>query len=95
MKELWVKFKGIQLEKEQYTCISFNSLEVLRGPVVKCLIRNTGIQGPSRTRSSGFFVGVSFGKTLQSPSLVLLKLIKDMNTVSCLSDMTEILLNVT
>ena len=44
---------------------------VLRGSVVKCLTRNPGVLGSSRTGSSGFFVGVSLGKTLQSPSLVL------------------------
>ena len=35
---------------------------------------------------------VSLGKTLQSPSLVLVKPRKDMNKVSCRRDMTEILL---
>ena len=40
----------------------------------------------------GFFVEVSLVKTLQSPSLVLVKLRKDMNNVSCCRDMTEILL---
>ena len=40
----------------------------------------------------GFFVGVSLGKTLQSPSLVLVKPRKDMNNVSCCRDITEILL---
>ena len=38
------------------------------------------------------FVGVSLGKTLQNPSLVLVKLRKDINNVSCRHDMTEILL---
>ena len=36
-----------------------------------------------------FFVGVSLDKTLQSPSLVLVKPRKDMNNASCRSDMTK------
>ena len=40
----------------------------------------------------GFFVGVSFGKTLQRPSVVLVKPRKDMNNANCRRDMTEILL---
>ena len=35
---------------------------------------------------------MSLGKTLQSPSLILVKARKDMNNVSCRRDMTEILL---
>ena len=47
---------------------------VLLGSVVKCLIRNRGILGSSRTGSSGlFFVGVPLSKTLQNPSLALMK----------------------
>ena len=65
---------------------------ILHGPVVKCLTLNPGVLGLSGTGSSGLFVGVSLGKTLQSPSLVLVKPRKDMNNVSCCSDMTEILL---
>ena len=42
-----------------------------------------GSWGSSRTISSGFFAGVSIGKTLQSPSLVLMKPRKDMNNESC------------
>ena len=61
------------------------------GPAVKCLTRNPGVLGLSRTGSSEF-VGMSLGKTLQSPSLVLVKPRKDMNNVSCHCDMTEILL---
>ena len=38
------------------------------------------------------FVVVSLGKTLQSPSLVLVKPRKDMNNVSFGRDMTEIML---
>ena len=55
----------------------------LRGSVVKCLTRNHGVLGSSCTGSSGFFVGVSLGKTLHNPSLALVKLRKDMNNVSC------------
>ena len=59
---------------------------VLRGSVVKCLTRNPEVLGSSRSGSSGFFVGVSLGETLQSPSLVLVKAWKDMNNVSCRHD---------
>ena len=59
---------------------------VLRGSVVKSLTCNPGILGLSRTGSSEFFLVVSLGKTLQNPSLVL---VKDMNNVSCHRDMTE------
>ena len=57
---------------------------VVRGSVVKCLTRNPGVLGSSRTGSSGFFTGVSLGKTLQSPSQVdlLVKARKDMNNVA-------------
>ena len=68
---------------------------VLRGSVVKCSTHNPGVPGSSCTGSSVFFfVGVSLGKTLESPSLVLVKPGKDMNSVSCRRDMTEILLKV-
>ena len=67
---------------------------VPHGSVVKCLIHNPGVLGSSHTRSSGFFVGVSLGKALLSPSLVLAKSRKDMNNVNCRRDMTEILLKV-
>ena len=60
--------------------------------VVKCLTSNPRVPCSSRTGSCGFFVGVYLGKILQSPSLVLVKPRKDMNNVSCCSDMTEILL---
>ena len=54
--------------------------------VVKCSTRNPGVLLLS------FFVDVSLGKKLQSPSLVLVKPRKDSNNVSCHCDMTEILL---
>ena len=79
-------------ENENWVCI--HQPGVLRGSVVKCLTRNQGVQGSSRTGSSEFFVGVSLGKILQSPSLVLVKPRKDMNNVNCRRDMTEILLKV-
>ena len=69
-----------------------SQLGVPRGSVVMCLTRNPEVLGLSRTGSSGFFVGVSLDKMLQSPSLVLVKPRKDMNNVSCRRDMTEILL---
>ena len=61
---------------------------VLRGSVVKCLTCNPGVLGSSHTESSEFFVGVTLGKTLRSPSLVLVKPRKDMNNVNCCRDMT-------
>ena len=62
----------------------------LRGSVVKCLTRYPGVLGSNRTGSFGFFVRVSLGKTLQSPSLVLVKPRKEMNNVCCRRDSTEI-----
>ena len=50
-----------------------------------------GFPGSSRTGSSGAFMRVTLGKTLQSPSLLLVKPRKEMNNVSCRRDMTEIL----
>ena len=52
-----------------------------RGSVVMCLIRNPGVLDSSCMGCSEFFVGVSLGKTLQSPSIVLVKPRKDMNNV--------------
>ena len=67
---------------------------VLHGSVVKCLAGNPGVRGMSSTGSSGFFMEVSLGKTLQSPSLVhvLMKPRMDLNNVRCSLHMTEILL---
>ena len=65
---------------------------VLRGSVVKCLTRNIVVLGSSRTESTGFFVEVSAGKALQSPSLLLVKPRKDMNNVGCRTDITEMVL---
>ena len=60
--------------------------------VVECLTCNHGVMGLGCTGSSGFFVGVSLDKTLQSISQVLVKPRKDMNNVNCRRDMTELLL---
>ena len=66
--------------------------KVPHGSVVKCLTRNPGVLGWSRTESSGFVRGSVLGQDTSEPSLVLVKPRKDMNDVSCHSDMTEILL---
>ena len=68
-------------------------LGLLSGSVTECLTRNQAALGASCTGSSVCFIGVSLGKTLHSPSLMLVKPMKDMNNVSChMNDMTEILL---
>ena len=87
-------FTGTFVKKTLLTSVTITNqallaLGVQRGSVVKCLTRNSGLLGSSRTGSSGFFVGVSLGKILQSPSLVLVKLRKDMNNVSYRRDMTN------
>ena len=46
---------------------------VPRGSVVRCLTRNPGVLGSSRTRSSGFFRGSVLGQDTSEPSLVLVK----------------------
>ena len=74
------------------TCDISSLARVPRGPVVKCLTRNPGVLGSSRTRSSELFRGSVLGKDTSEPSLVLVKPRKDMNNVSCRGDMTEILL---
>ena len=61
-----------------------------RGSVVKCLTHNSGVLDSSHTGSSGFFMGISSGKTLRSPSLLQIKSRKDKNDVSYSRDMTEI-----
>ena len=52
---------------------SFTILRVPRGSVVKCLTRNSGVLGSSRTKSSGFFRGSVLGQDTSEPSLVLVK----------------------
>ena len=69
-----------------------NTEGVLRCSVVECLTRNTGVLDATSTGSSGFFLGMSLGKALRSPSLVMVKPGKDMNNLSWRRDMTEILL---
>ena len=68
--------------------LSSQNTKVVNGSVVKCLTRNPVVLGSSRT---GTF-GVSLGKTLRSPCLVLVKSRKYMNNVTCHHDMTGILL---
>ena len=68
------------------------AFRVLRGSVVKCLTRNSGVLVSSRSGSSGLFCGSVLGQDTSEPSLVLLKPRKDMNNVSCRRDLTEILL---
>ena len=68
------------------------STGVPRGPVVKCLTCNPGVQGSSRIGSFWFFRGSVLGQDTSEPRLVLVKPRKDMNNVSCRRDMTEILL---
>ena len=77
-----------------YNTTPSNISGVLRGSVGKCLTRSLWVLGSSRAESSWFFVGMSLGTTLGSPSLVLVKPRKHMNNVSCRRDcdMTEILL---
>ena len=48
-------------------------IEVLRGSAVKFMTFSHEASGSSCTGSSGFFVEVSLTKTLQNPSLVLVK----------------------
>ena len=64
----------------------------LHGSVVKCLTRNPGVLGSSRTGFHGFFRGSVLGQDTSEPSLLLVKPRKDINNVSCCHDMTEILL---
>ena len=52
--------------------------------VIKFRTGDLEFQGSSLTRSTGIFAGLSLGKTLQSPILVLMKPRKN-----CGSDMTE------
>ena len=65
---------------------------VLRDSLVECLTCNTGVLGVSCTGFSGVFMGVSLGKTVQSPSLVLVKPRVDINNESCCLDMIQVLL---
>ena len=82
---------GFRNNNALQSTLLLNSVEVLRGLVVKCFTRNPGVLGSSRTEFSGFYVEVSLGKTLLSPSLVLVKPGKDMDHVSCHCELTEIM----
>ena len=69
-------------------------LEDLHGSVLKCLTSDPEVLGSINTGPLRFFSseGHWASKTLQSPSLALVKTRKDMNNMSCCRDMTEILL---
>ena len=60
-----------------YTLASPNINQILtrgpRGSVVRCLTRNPGVLGSSRTRSSMFFRGSVLGQDTSEPSLVQVK----------------------
>ena len=51
------------------------------------------VTGASLTGTTGFLVGMTLGKTLQSPNLFRMKPRKDINNVSRGNDVTEIALN--
>ena len=53
-------------------------LGTLCDTVAKRRSRDLGVPGSSLAGSTGFVLGVSLGKTLQSPNLVLVKPITDM-----------------
>ena len=63
---------------------------ILLGSVAKCLTRTPGVSGSSCNGPSVFFVGVSLAKTLQNPSLVLVKPRKVHEKCKCCRDMTKI-----
>ena len=67
----------------------------MRGIVVKYLRRNPRVLCSSRTGYPKFFVGLSLGKTLQSPGLVLVKPRKYLNKVRFRRDMIKLLLKAT
>ena len=81
-----------------YTVHCFMSLSTFfqswipRDSVVKCLTHNPGVQGSSRTGSSGFFSQeCPWARHFRAqPSTGETR--KDVNNVSCRRDMTEILL---
>ena len=61
-KKIFEKFPSLSL------CV-----RVPRGSVVRCLTRNPGVLGSSRSKSSGFFRGSVLGQDTSEPSLVLMK----------------------
>ena len=69
---------------KQAICNNILSKEaVLPCSVVERLTRNTRVLGSTRTGPSGVLMGVSLGKTLQSPCMVFEKPGKEMNNVNC------------
>ena len=50
-----------------FSCQGVQCTRVLRGSVVKCLTRNTGILGSRRTGSSEFFCGSVLGQDTSEP----------------------------
>ena len=98
LKLFALELKKIAMFVFVYTLASTNIKEsatrVLHGSLVKCLTRNPGVLGLSRTGSSGIFRGSVLGQDTSEPSLEVVKPRKDMNNMSCGSDMTEILLKV-
>ena len=78
--------------KFRYNILSKLAERVLHGSVVKCLTRNPGLLGSSRTGSSGFFRGSVLGQDTSEPQPSTDETQEDMNNVSCSRDMTEILL---
>ena len=65
---------------------------VMRGTAVKCLARDIKVPGSSLTRFTDFFFQASLGKTLQSPSLAMVKPTKYMNISAVALIMTEVML---
>ena len=60
-------------EQISHPCLFYRPWRVPPGSVVKCLTRNLGVLGSSRTGSSGFFRGSVLGQDTSEPSLVLVK----------------------
>ena len=95
-------FKGNNFRKEDtipiptmpYFATFFfrNGLWVLHSPVVNGRNDNLDVPGSSLTLSTGFCIRLSSGKTFQSPSLVPVKSVKDMNNVKFHRDVPEIML---
>ena len=65
----WTSLEFCRLAKRTFLC----KPRVPRGSVVRCLTRNPGVLGSSRTRSSGFFRGSVLGQDTSEPSLVMVK----------------------
>ena len=65
---------------------------VLRGSVVKCLTRNPGVLGSSRTKSSRIFRGSGLGQDTSELQPSTGETQEGMNNVGCHCDMTEIML---